>query len=164
MWHIPSYTHIKNMKREIRTKKIKITLDSTKNGTTISINYKPESASGDFPMITGYEDYCIVKQICPFEKLKVKDVYSDNELIMITNFFAYTKATKDLTSNNIVPSGGCNLIKESDSSYTYTLCMPAANNEIAHMLIALHDFSRRKRHSERIKKGIQHHKKLREQS
>ena len=146
------------MKKEIITKKIRITLNSTKDLTLIKINYTPETSSGDFPNISRYEDYCIAKQICPFEKLKVKDVYSDDELLMITNFLAYTKATEDLTSNNVVPNVGSNLIKESDSSYTYTLCMPAANNEIAHMLIALHDFSRRKRHSERIKCGIQHKK------
>ena len=96
-----------------------------------------------------------MKKICPFEKLKVKDVYSDDELTMITSFLAYSKATKDLSSNNVVSYDTGNLIKESESSYTYTLCIPTANNEIAHMLIALHDFARRKRHSERIKFGIQ---------
>ena len=152
------------MKKEIITKKLRITLNSTKDTTSIKINYTPENSTGDFPALSGYEDYCIVKQICPFDKLKVKDIYSDDELAMITSFLAYSKATKDLSSNNVVSSDTGNLIKESESSYTYTLCMPSANNEIAHMLIALHYFSIRKRHSERIKKGIQHKKKQREQS
>lgn len=152
------------MKKEIITKKLRITLNSAKDKTSIKINYTPENSAGDFPAISGYEDYCIVKQICPFEKLKVKDVYSDNELTMITSFLAYTKAIKDLSSNNVVSSDRGNLIKESEASYTYTLCMPTANNEIAHMLVSLYDFSKRKSHSERIKFGIEYHKKMREQS
>ena len=143
---------------------IEITLDSTRDLTFIKINYKPDALSGDFPKISGYEDYCIIKQICPFNKLKVKDVYSDDELRMITGFFAYVKAIKDLSSTMAIPSDRCNLIKESDFSYTYTSYMPTASNEVAHELIALYDFSKRKSHSERIKFGIQHHKKKREQS
>ena len=53
------------MKNNIKMNNLEITLDSTKESTFIKINYTPETPSGKFPDINGYEDYIIVKQICP---------------------------------------------------------------------------------------------------
>ena len=152
------------MKKEIITKNLRITLNSTKGITFIKINYTPETSAGKFPDINRYEDYCIINQICPFERLEVKDSYSDNELIMITEFLAYVKATEDLSSNNIATNDMCSFIKESDLSFTYTLYMATADNETARNLIEYSKKEQKRKHSERTKKGIQHHKKLREQS
>ena len=90
------------MKKEIITENIKITLDSTKDSTSIKVNFKPKNIfSNMFPDITRFENYTIINKICPLQNLTLKDTYSDKELVMITNFLAYTYAMGDLTFNKI---------------------------------------------------------------
>lgn len=152
------------MKREIRIKKIKITLDSTKNGTTISINYRPESPSGKFPNISLYENFLILKQICPLWKLNIKDDYSDEELSMLTEYLAYSKAIHDLEADKVASNNVYELTKESDSSYTYTLYMPIINKDTACLILMYAEEIEKKKHRMLTKFGIEHHKKLSEQS
>ena len=54
------------MKKEIITENIKITLDSTKDSTSIKINFKPKNTFPSiFPDITRFENYTIINKICP---------------------------------------------------------------------------------------------------
>lgn len=120
--------------KKIKTETMNITLQSTKHVTYIRINYMPTS-SGKFPGISQDEDNFVINHICPFEKLTVKDTYSDDEIAMVTEFLAYVKATEDLKSNNIVTNKMCHFTKESDSSYSYIVQIPTVNNETARTLI-----------------------------
>lgn len=158
MRNIPACTHIKIMKKQINTENIKITFDSTRELTSIKINFKPETTSGAFPDISGFENYIIIKQISPLEKFTVKDLYSDEELIMLTNLVAYANAIKDLTINGVGTYDAGVLTRGTDSTYTYTLYMPTINSETARELIVCSELIRRQKHSERIKLGIQHKK------
>lgn len=149
--------------KKIKTETVNITLQSIKHVTYIRINYMPTS-SGKFPGINQDEDNFVISHICPFEKLKIKDTYSDDEIHMVTEFLAYVKATHDLESNNIVKNKMCHFTKESDSSYSYIVQIPPVNNEIARNLIEYSKEEQKRKHSERTKLGIQYHKKKREQS
>ena len=159
MRNTPSCTHIKIMKKEITTENIKMTLDSTKDSTSIKVNFKPKNIfSNMFPDITRFENYTIINKICPLQNLTLKDTYSDNELVMITNFLAYTYAMGDLTFNKIGTYDSGVLTQESDFSYTYTLCMPTINNETAYEWVKTIKETRKYVLSKKIKNGIQHKK------
>lgn len=159
MRNTPSCTHIKIMKKEITTENIKMTLDSTKDSTSIKVNFKPKNIfSNMFPGITRFENYTIINKICPLQNLTLKDTYSDKELVMITNFLAYTYAMGDLTFNKIGTSDSGVLTQESDFSYTYTLCMPTINNETAYEWVKTIKETRKYVLSKKIKNGIQHKK------
>ena len=127
-------TNSKMVAKKIKTETKNITLQSIKHVTYIRINYMP-TYSGKFPGISQAEDNFVISHICPFEKLKIKDTYSDDEIQMITEFLAYVKATQDLESNNIVTNKMCHFNKESDSSYSYIVRIQTVNNETARMLI-----------------------------
>ena len=147
------------MKKEIITENIKITLDSTKDSTSIKVNFKPQNTFPSiFPDITRFENYTIINKICPLQKLVLKDTYSNNELVMITNFLAYTYAIGDLTFNKFGTYDSGELTQESDFSYTYTLCMPTINNETAYEWVKTIEETRKYVLSRKIKNGIQHKK------
>ena len=146
------------MKNNIKMNNLEITLDSTKESTFIKINYTPETPSGKFPDINGYEDYIIVKQICPITKFVVKEIYSDEELIMLTDLLAYIKAKGDLSHNKVVLSDTCNWVEESDSTYTFTLYIPTIDNNQARGMIEIVEDLKKQIHSERIKNGIKYKK------
>lgn len=150
-------TNSKMVAKKIKTETMNITLQSIKHVTYIRINYIP-TYSGKFPGISQAEDNFVISHICPFEKLKIKDTYSDDEIQMITEFLAYVKATQDLESNNIVTNKMCHFNKESDSSYSYIVQIPPVNNEIARNLIEYSKEEQKRKHSERTKLGIQHKK------
>lgn len=120
--------------KEIKTETMNITFESMKHVTYIRVNYMPTS-SGKFPGISQDEDNFVIGHICPFEKLQIKDTYSDDEILMLTEFFAYVKATEDLKSNNIVTNEMCKFSEETDSSCSYTVCIAPVTNEIARKLI-----------------------------
>ena len=157
-----SCTHIKVLKKEINTENIKITLDSNPKGTTISINYRPESPSGRFPNISLYENFLILKQICPLWQLNIKDDYSDEDLSMLTEYLAYSKAIHDFDTDKVDSDDMYELTKESDSSYTYTLYMPIINKDTAFLILMYAEEIEKKKHRMLTKFGIEHHKKLKE--
>ena len=150
------------MKKEINTDKIRITLDSTNIGTTISINYRPESPSGRFPNISSYENFLILKQICPLCQLNIKDDYSDEDLSILTEYLAYSKAIHTFDADKVGANDMYELTKESDSSYTYTSYMPIINKDTATLILMYAEEIEKKKHRMLTKFGIEHHKKLKE--
>ena len=120
--------------KEIKTEKMNITFESMKHVTCIKVNYMPTSC-GKFPGISQDEDNFVIRHICPFEKLQIKEAYSDDEILMITEFLAYLKATEDLKLNNIVTNEMCKFSEEHDSSCSYTVCVAPVTNEMARKLI-----------------------------
>ena len=146
------------MKKEIIIKKVKITFDSTKELASIKVNYTPESSDGKFPVLTWHDKVAITKQIGPIELLKIKNIYSDDERIMLSNFLLYNEAMYDLTDHQAELRDIFNLDKKADSSCTYELCMPTIDNEMMIKITTYFKTIASKKHSERIKFGIRHKK------
>ena len=74
------------MKKEIITENIKITLDSTKDSTSIKVNFKPQNTFPSmFPDITRFENYTIINKICPLQKLTLKE--PKNQILVIHTLY-----------------------------------------------------------------------------
>lgn len=146
------------MKKEIIIKKVKITFDSTKELASIKVNYTPESSDGKFPVLTWHDKVAITKQIGPIGLLKIKNIYSDDERIMLSNFLLYKEAMYDLTDHQAELKDICDLDNKADSNYTYALCMPTIDNKMMIKIITYYNNIASKKHSERIKFGIRHKK------
>ena len=83
---------------------------------------------------------------------------------MLTEYLAYSKAIHDFDTDKVDSDDMYELTKESDSSYTYTLYMPIINKDTAFLILMYAEEIEKKKHRMLTKFGIEHHKKLSEQS
>lgn len=116
--------------------------------------YTATSPSGEFPGISEFEHYSILKQMYPINKLQVKDDYSLFELKMITSYVAYFKGISDLKNNNIDRSLMCGLRIEPDLKCIYMLGLFPMSNEDAKAFVEKLKAATKKTHKERIEIGI----------
>lgn len=144
------------MKKIIKTKNFEVTFNIANTSTVLNIIYTATSPGGEFPGISEFEYFSILKEIYPIHKIPAKEVYTTFELEMLTAYIACIKGLNDLKNNNIEESLMCGLRIEPDLKCIYMLGMMTISNEMAKSLIEGMEETARKKHSERIKLGIQH--------
>lgn len=143
------------MKKFIKTKNFEVTFNITNTSTVLNIIYTATSPTGEFPGISEFEYFSILKQIYPIHNIPAKEVYTTFELEMLTAYMACVKGFNDLKNNDIEESLMCGLRIEPDLKCIYMLGMMTISNERAKSLIEGMEETSRKKHSERIKFGIQ---------
>ena len=74
------------MKKVIKTKNFEVIFNITSTSTVLNIIYTATSPSGEFPGISEFEEFSIVKELYPIGKLPIKDIYTTFELEMITAY------------------------------------------------------------------------------
>lgn len=144
------------MKKVIKTKNFEVIFNITSTSTVLNIIYTATSPSGEFPGISEFEEFSIVKELYPIGKLPIKDVYTSFELEMITAYLTYLKGINDLKNNNIEESLMCGLRIEPDLKCIYMLGLLTISNEEAKALLEDVKAATKKSHSERTRRGIQH--------
>ena len=143
------------MKKIIKTKNFEVTFNITNTSTVLNIIYTATSPTGEFPGISEFEYFSILKQIYPIHNIPEKEVYTPFELEMLTAYMACVKGFNDLKNNNIEESLMCGLRIEPDLKCIYMLGMMTISNEMAKSLFeGVEEEILRKKHSERIKFGI----------
>lgn len=142
------------MKKFIKTKNFEVTFNITNTSTVLNIIYTATSPTGEFPGISEFEYFSILKQIYPIHNIPAKEVYTTFELEMLTAYMACVKGFNDLKNNDIEESLMCGLRIEPDLKCIYMLGMMTISNERVKSLIEGMEETSRKKHSERIKFGI----------
>ncbi len=146
------------MKKVIKTKNFDVIFNITSTSTVLNIIYTATSPSGEFPGISEFEEFSILKELYPISKLPIKDVYATFELEMITAYLTFLKGINNLKNNNIEESLMCGLRIEPDLKCIYMLGLLTISNEEAKSLLEDVKVATSKAHGERIRRAIQHKK------